>query len=444
MVFLSRRAVLAAALAALSRPLGAAGRLGIARPDWDYNLFLTYGQSLSTGSEGTPSLSSNAPPGNLMLGAQVLSTANIPSGIVGDRPSWLVKGPAMFEPLTAAGSAETVMNGALATLRHLAGAAAPPSRHFVAAGAGVGGRGIAALSKGAVPEYFHRVPTLVAQMQDAARAAGGSFGVAGMLWLQGESDMTMERGPHLALLRRMRADLIADAVPKGQAPPGFFTYQTIANAQNDRHGLGVQMAQLRMALDDPGVFMAGPVYPVPDSNNLHLTANGYRWLGSQFGKVMHRVLYLGEDWKPLHPLRALRQGRRILVEFHVPEAPLAWGLPYLSDKVSGPNRIVDHPDKGFTVLSGARRLEVAAVALDGPARVALTLSADPPPGPLLLRYADGIHAGTGNLRDSDPTLAADRYRMGVKGQTAGEALPELDGQPYPLWNWCVAFEMPVG
>ncbi len=444
MVLLSRRALLASVLAALSRPSGAAGRLAVARPDWDYNLFLTYGQSLSVGHEGLPPVSDRAVAGNLMLGDRVMSAGNSPQLISGDHPAWIATGLPRLNPLVATGSVESVMNGALATLRHLAGAAAPPSRHFVAAGAGVGGMGIAALSKGAVPEYFHRVPTLVAQMQDAARAAGGSFGVAGMLWLQGESDMTMERGPHLALLRRMRADLIADAVPKGQAPPGFFTYQTIANAQNDRHGLGVQMAQLRLALDDPGVFMAGPVYPVPDSNNLHLTANGYRWLGSQFGKAMHRVLYLNEDWKPLHPLRALRQERRIIVEFHVPVAPLAWGLPYLSDRVGGPNGIVDHPDKGFTVLSGARRLEVAAVALDGPARVALTLAADPPPGPLRLRYADGVHAGTGNLRDSDPTLAADRYRMGVKGQTAGEALPELDGKPYPLWNWCVAFEMPVG
>jgi hypothetical protein len=187
------------------------------------------------------------------------------------------------------------MNGALATLRALAARShgLTQARRFLAGGAGVGGVGIAALSKGARPEYFHRVPTLVAQMQAEARRARGSFGVAGILWLQGESDMTMERERHLALLRRLRADLVAEAVPKDQPPPGFFTYQTIANAQNDRHGLGVQMAQLQMALSDPGAFMAGPTYPVPDSNNLHLTANGYRWLGSQFGKVMHQVLDLG-------------------------------------------------------------------------------------------------------------------------------------------------------
>jgi hypothetical protein len=34
-------------------------------------------------------------------------------------------------------------------------------------------------------------------------------------------------------------------------------------------------------------------------------------------------------------------------------------------------------------------------------------------------------------------------RMGLKRQTAGKAIPELDGQPDPIWNGSVTCEMPA-
>ncbi len=52
------------------------------------------------------------------------------------------------------------------------------------------------------------------------------------------------------------------------------------------------MAQWEASVEIPGLFLAAPCYPVTDKGG-HLDANGYRWLGAQFGKAMHAVLDLG-------------------------------------------------------------------------------------------------------------------------------------------------------
>jgi hypothetical protein len=196
------------------------------------------------------------------------------------------------------------------------------------------------------------------------------------------------------------------------------------------------MAQLDMALGLPGCFMVGPVYPVTDKGG-HLDANGYRWLGAQFGKAMHRVLTLGEAWRPLYPLLAVQRGREVLVRFAVPVPPLAWGRPFAG------HRAIDVADRGFTLTDAEGAVPVRDAVLTGPDAVALSLDR-PPRGPATLRYADRRHGGLGALHDSDATEAQDRYVFDpLTGHRASAEVAELVGRPYPLANWCVAFNIPV-
>lgn len=427
----------------------------IAQADRAINHVIAYGQSLSSGWEGWPALSVTPRHDSLMLGRSVRPAAE-------DAPDWEPVGEAQFHPLIATVQAqrgarllppdvvaalpreatalgETVLEAAVAEWRGRTRSTTPP-RRILASSAGVGGRTLEALSKGASPELFNRLRSCARLARDLAR---GDYAIAALLVLQGEHNGraldggTKDRLAYKTLFRRFLADFDAD-VTQGIAaqtlPPAVFTYQLGGIFADD--DMGIAQAQLELALEEPRVFLAAPCYPVT-AKGLHLDANGYRWLGAQFGKVMHKVLTLGEDWRPLHPLAAERQGDAIRVRFHVPVPPLAWGTPYVGHEAR------DWTDKGFTVTDAQGTIAIRAAELG---ETDVTLHLDRPPGPgCELRYADHTHhLGHGCLHDSDPTLAQDRYEYDpTTGHRPEARIEALLNRPYPLMNWCAAFRIPV-
>lgn len=441
-----------------ARPHG----LRLARPVAGLNHILAYGQSLATGWEGWPALSPHPHGDSLMLGRSVRPASE-------SAPRFVPMGGATLQPLAATvqdnatgalldeaqvaglpeGSpalGETVLEGAVHAYRTdmlaaFGGAAA--SSRLLASACGVGGRTLEALSRGAQPELFNRLRDCVTLGKQAAAAGGLPYQVLALLLLQGENNAwalnggTADRAAYRTLMARLYHDMVAELAQRiaGQdAPPALFTYQTGGAYSSDE--LGVAMAQLDVVLGLPGCFMVGPVYPVTDKGG-HLDANGYRWLGAQFGKVMHRVLTLGEAWRPLHPVATAQRGPQVLARFAVPVPPLDWGRPFAG------HRAVEVADRGFTVTDAEGPVPVQEVALAGPDVVVITL-ARPPCGDATLRYADRRHGGMGALRDSDATVAHDRYVFDRRtGHAASAEVPELIGRPYPLANWCVAFNIPV-
>ena len=434
-----------------------------ARPEWGINHVLAYGQSLSSGWEGWPALSTAPRLDNLMLGKSVR-----PAGE--STPAWAPVGEPMFRPLlatvqdiatgapiTAAQVAqaapdapllgETVLEGALnhwrARMLQDAGVVTDSAHLLLASSCGVGGRGIEELSRNATPDLFNRMRDCARRARDTARAWRRSYGIAAIILLQGEHNnwgingSTSDRDTYKALLRRLYADIIVDVAAgiAGQtAPPAMFMHQVggaYASADN-----AIPQAQLETALELPTCFLAAPIYPVTDKGG-HLDANGYRWIGAQFGKVMHRVLSRGEDWRPLHPLRATRDGDAIDVVFHVPRPPLAWGRPYAWHEAR------DIPDRGFAVFDERGPVPIADVALVGGANVRITPTR-PVGAQARVRYADAAHSGRGSLHDSDAEVAEDKYEFTPgAGHWATAAIAELMGKPYPLMNWCVAFAIDV-
>lgn len=436
----------------------------VQRPVYEVNHFVVAGQSLAAAAEGSPVLSTTTKYDNLSLGTKVRSVNNTASDTPGvganntTPPTFEVTGSG-FNALTATGDAEVITHGALNTYRRMyleaRGIAAEPNIRFATNGIGVGGLGITALSKGATPEYYNRYPSLVTQAKAAADTAVLTYAVAGYLWLQGEAGQTETYSFTLAALRQHYADVVADtiAVTSQPNPPAFFIYQTAAPNWNfDSVELGKATAQLDFANDD-GVFMVGPYYQYPDSNNLHLVANTYRWLGSQFGKVMHRVLTLGHRWRPLHAMRATLRGDEILVDYHVPHPPLVFDNPWMQDgwfvgetATGQTNTQVVAADKGYSVVrSVGGYAAIETVTIVSPTQVKIKLFDVPATGdlPLYLRFADGVHFGNGNLRDSDPTLADDVWLDGVPGQVDADTNPTLSGARYPLYNWAVAQQITV-
>ncbi len=434
-----------------------------ARPTRDINHVIAYGQSLSSGWEGWPALSVTQPHDALMLGRSVRPEGETAAG-------WRPVGGGGFHPLVATVQAreggalltpaevaalpprhpalgETVLEGALGfwRARMLADDPAAAGHWLLASSCGVGGRSLAALSKGARPELFHRLRECAALARDTAARQGMGYGITALLFLQGEHDAlgvgggVADRAAYRALLRRWRADVLDDVVHgiAGQdQAPAVFLYQTGGLYAADDHA--VAMAQLDLALGDPGFVMVGPAYPVPDKGG-HLDPNGYRWLGAQFGKVMHRVLTLGQAWRPLHPVAAQREGAGVRVRFHVPVPPLAWGMPFAGQRPVSPR------DGGFTLVDDDGVVPVTGVAIEGDDTVAIGMGRAAGAG-LRVRYADRTRFnGLGGLHDSDPTLADDAYAFapGVGHQPEAEVAGWV-GRRYPLVNWCVAFNLPVG
>ena len=440
---------------------GPSHNLRLAQPAPGLNHVIAYGQSLSTGWEGWPALSLRPRGDSLMLGRSVRPVSEY-------APRFEPMGGASLHPLVA--TVQDITTGALLTEGQVAGlperslalgetvleaavhsyrsdllaarrAAAEPAR-MLASACGVGGRTLEALSRGAQPELFNRLRDCAALARQCAAASGQRYQVLALLLLQGEHNAwalnggTDDRASYRALLERLYRDMVAElahGIAGQDLPPALFTYQTGGAYASDE--LGVAMAQVDAGLGLPGCFMVGPVYPVTDKGG-HLDANGYRWLGAQFGKVMHRVLTLGEAWRPLHPRSAVVEGQTVRVRFAVPEPPLAWGRPFAG------HQEVEVEDRGFTFIDADGVVPLREVVLTGPDSLALVL-ARPPRPPAALRYADRRHGGLGALHDSDATVAQDLYVFDpLAGHAASAELPELVGRPYPLANWCVAFNIP--
>lgn len=400
---------------------------------------------MSSGWEGWPALSRDPVVGSLMLGKSVRPQSE-------SEPVWDPTGDPKFRPLTATvqdlnrgeilspesvaglrpgdpALGETVLEGAVAQWRKMS--AAPSDQYLLCSSCGVGGRSLEELSKGFQPELFNRLRSCVRIARDVAFSWDMDYGVLALLFLQGENNSLANRGTsdrtsYLALLKRFYEDFVADiamSTSRQQVAPAMFLYQTGGNyAAADN---AIAQAQLEFALANNNCFLAAPSYPVCDKGG-HLEPDGYRWLGAQFGKVMHRVFDLGEKWLPLHPRRASRAGRTIVISFHVPVQPLGWGRPF-----SGKTK-VDVPDNGFSVEDMVGSVPFESVVLGGADTVMITVARDIS-GDATVKYAASATWGMGGLHDSDDEVAVHAFA----------AVSEMVGQPYPLHNWSVAFTLPI-
>ena len=280
-----------------------------------------------------------------------------------------------FVPLRAeanGGLGETVANGLADHLKSSFLTLTPKgdrtgSPNYLVACAGQGGRQIQELS----PADLSTDPRTPASRQhgggyyrtsldDARRAVsetetekrGQLFQVGALYWMQGEGNggptggivptrwddelpraegLAWYRDQLIAYRKQWSADLRAITGQEGEIP--MFTYQTLGPAGE---------AQLLAADADELIYLVGPHYAVPSALNsrkpdgrhgdaIHLAADGERWWGEQVGKVMHRVLHLGEKWEPLRPTGARLDEERtsLLIDFAVPRPPLVIDTEFL-------------------------------------------------------------------------------------------------------------------
>lgn len=436
-----------------------------ARPVWKYNHIIGTGQSLSSGWEAYPRVSKTQPHDSLMVGDSVRPVSE--SGT-----SWVQVGTAQFNPLIAtvmtnstsgaivddatvagysAGTTalgETPLEGAVNFWRrqqlNARGLASDSTRLLVASSCGVGGKSLESLSHGASPDLFNRLVTCATVTKGLATAASATYGIAAVLFLQGENNAnnvsgTTDKDTYKALLATYQADIttyVATAVAGQSDPPAIFSYQTSTGYVLDANNIGVSQGQLEYAQTARNWYLVAPSYPVTNKTGGHLDPNGSRWLGMQFGKVMHQVLDLGRGWLPLHPVRATWRGKQVLIDFHVPHPPLQFQSTYVATTAT------DYTAKGFKVTDDSGTRSITSVEIVGDACVLITLDSDIGTNPYVWYGGQSPSNGNGNLCDSDPTVASANYEYTAgTGQYAGADIAALKNNPYPLWNWCCLFRM---
>lgn len=447
---------------------------GIQRPVFDYNLVITDGQSLSTGTEGWAALSTVAFEAEnlLMFGDSVRPSTDRATG----GSTWNPLGGAALKPLKAVtqsigggsvltdaevsalapgavNEGETVDVGAVNFWRQLQndfhGVSVNPARKIIVLNCGVQGRTVEELSKGHPYNHYNRVIEAVTKVKSyiASQQPGATVGIVAFLYMQGEWNYwtsttgTHDRATFLELTKQLRTDLITDCaygICGQKLPPAWITYQTGGSYTDDTYNLAIGMAQLDMAEQVPGCYLATPVYQVTDKNG-HLDPNGYRWTGMQFGKVLHRILDRGLDWKPMKPIKVVRYSDdEILACFNTPSPPAKFKETYVV------NTATMYPNKGFLVTDANGVVGVSSVTTVGQATLSVKLSA-PTTGDVYLWYAPKTtYNGNGNLCDSDSTIAPYNYEYHAgSGQYPSANITALVDKPYPLENWCCAFRIKV-
>lgn len=405
--------------------------------------FLSYGQSLAIGAQGQPPISTTQPFNNLTFGSGPKTTLT-GNGFGGQNTSAMNTEKALVEdslsPDAVTGRGETVCSGTVNGAVELASQEAsidPATFIFFASACGKGGESINQLIKSASPDtaeipsatqnYYRNFLDHVTKAKDLATAAGKTYVVAAISWMQGEADTAMGKTTYKGLLNTLINDMQADVMAiTGQAiKPHVIVYQQGSGLASGTRGPA--LAQWELSVERPDVWLGTPLYFLePAADGIHAVNTSYHYIGRAYARVLKSILV--DRLKPLqlNPKGATLSGSVLRLRMDVPMLPLVFDTATLGAV----------QDRGFRVVSDAGVATISTITIEG-ADIVITLSGTAPTTNVKLRYgldyAPASHpsgklfnsAGAGNLRDSSP----DRF---VKGGTQ-RLLP----------FWCPSFEINV-
>lgn len=382
------------------------------------NAIISTGQSLASGYNSFPILSTSQPYSNMMLNATW-------SGLV-----------PLTEPILG-GVGET-MSSALANMITQLALPVSPSYNTVVV-----------LSTQANSPYAYEqlaqgtAPYIVALSQVSSAKqlslADNKTLVAPVLTVvHGESDEILQTTAvqYEANLVEWRSDYETDvAAITGQSEPlRLFTDQVSSWPRFGFATPRIALAQYAAAKNHPGdIVLVAPKYMLDYVDGYHLESYSTRRLGEYYAKVYKKVIVDGELWLPLSPSSITLSGNLIHVTFHVPVEPLELDTLAVSYK----------ENYGFEYIDSSNSASITDVQIIASNVVEITLSGVPTGADPRLRYAytgtigawSGAHStegsARGNLRDSDTTQAL--YQ--------DSHVPKAMG--VHLRNWAVTFDEPI-
>ncbi len=388
----------------------------------ELNQIIVYGQSLAAGATGLPLL----PPAAV---AEHQTYAGGTRGGVRGEQNFSAAKPLEEDALNPApdgmdNRGETVCSGAASYASALAlreNGIDPAAHPLFISSAGKSGACITELQKGSAwyrDQFMQHLRGICAFSPHRALRA--------IFWLQGEtnSDGRETAGTaeeYTAALRQLREDISAEArAVHGQAAPvPFIVYQHSTNIKTNPN---TARSFFRLVCDEDSQFsFSAPTYMFPHAEDgLHLTAEGYRWLGCYFGRAYKQRVHDRIRPRFIRPLSLHADGGAVRITFSVPQPPL------VLDNVN----LAPAKDCGFSVYQNGRRLALRAVSIEGGDTVVLETAEDLL-SDVTVKYAmddlgEGlnIQAGaSGNLRDSTAETV------------------DINGRERPMFYLCPHFEI---
>lgn len=438
----------------------------IASPVYDYNVIVSYGQSISTGYEGWPALTKVAREINnlIMLGQSVrgATRAGTYSALGGNAfndmisvvqstatPTTILSDSAVAAlPRGASNEGEDMMVGAINFWRaqqlKMRALSSDPSRKIIGLNVGVAGMTVEQLSKGAsTGHYENRFIKALTDLKSTI-PSGKTVGLVGIIYVGNEYNYdaswggTTDKDTYKALLRALLTSMSNDAASilgyGASERPAKFTVQPGASYTRDVTNMSIGNAHLELSREYDDIFLCGTYYQVTDKAN-HLSPNGYRWVGQKVGQVMHQVLDRRINWFPTQPISATCQGTNLLLDLALPKSAAAFAPAYYLTTGG-----TIYPNKGFRVTDSSGQIDITDTSYAADTIAKLTLSRAPVSTPTVWYAPQTTYNGNGNVCDSDTTksLYLYEYHEGT-GQYPEENIPALVDKPYDLRNFSVAY-----
>lgn len=307
----------------------------------------------------------------------------------------------LYEGLGVDDDGETLASGIVNTLTARLG------WRMLASGAAVGGYSITQLTQGSWP-YLN----LLYQVQsgfDLSTAAGLTHKVPAIVFIQGEADQndTTWHTKLVALVNDLNADIKAIT---GQTEDIVVVIEQM-NRPIWSVAEEVDLSILRANhLAGGRIYVQSPRYHIAMSN--HYYPHGKRWRGCHIGEALVSILGAHEEFECVRVKDYAVSGSDLFLRFHVPAKPLVFAT---SENVTELISLYGFEASGLTAVS---------IAHDDLIR--LTNSGSWSGKTLKYARQAGLGAQKGNLADSAGTVA-------IYNNAAA--------QPYPLRNWCAAFEL---
>lgn len=394
--------------------------------------YLSYGQSLSVGSQG-----SGTGPGTFISDVQLFNNLTFIGGTKtgltdnthGANPTtdMDLAIPLVEDGISATGAVrgETVCSGAANGAVELAlrqNGIDPANMVFFASAPGKGGATVAELRLSA--EWGQNFKDHVDQMQAVAAGLGKTLHIAFISYMQGEAD----QGQSLAYYKPQLEALIDECqvycqtVTGQETPPHFIFYQ---QGSGGRRGVNSQtgappLAQYQLSVERPDCWFGGPIYPLPGiGDRSHGTPVTYIRAGRAFSRVMKSIVADRSEPLQFRPLSAYVLGSTVTINMTM-RGELS-GIPYGFATNSG-FALFDEGgeqiDVESVVVEGTKVIIELAEESEQPVRAAYALDHALPGSPF------GDSAG-GNLRsERSDVFYYDNY---------------VTDEPF----WCPAFEINV-
>ena len=276
-----------------------------------------YGQSLSVGAQGQPVLTVSQNYANITF------TGGVKSSSTSDKAATR----ALYEEAlgennaTGTNRGETVSStmANFTTKRYIANNGfAPTDCVIFAFNPGQGGTAIAGLSKGSSP--YNRLLAQVQSAYNLAVAAGKTFVVSAVPWIQGETDADngTTYAAYLAAVKQLVVDLNADikAITGQTSSIHLFLCQTAYKSATQSQ---IALAQLQAVREHSLIHLITNYGFLPyNGDKTHSTNVGYIWLGHYLARAFYQLTALAQKPDCIMPISATYNGSSARVKFRTP------------------------------------------------------------------------------------------------------------------------------